>query len=187
MFHTQAFWFCTLRLNPPVRVPLPALPLGGCRLGGCRLRSTAPRCAQVPFRRHASLWLPPFASSVGHFRHNDHRQGVTIADWVLVQGTVLDEDHAAAGRDLHTREPIVRCLVHAESLERLSLQPLLDLLHPLVWREVHGAMDVPTELGEVQLQPGNSRGQWKDERSGPVGASIKASAYPSWPRFSRCS
>ena len=36
MFHTQAFWFCTLRLNPPVRVPLPPLPVGGCRL-----RSTA--------------------------------------------------------------------------------------------------------------------------------------------------
>ena len=36
MFHTEAFWLRTLRLNPPLRVPLAPLPLGGCRL-----RSTA--------------------------------------------------------------------------------------------------------------------------------------------------
>ncbi len=52
VFHTQVFWLRSQRLNPRLRLPLPALPLGGCRLERCRLRSTAPRCPQV-FRRQA--------------------------------------------------------------------------------------------------------------------------------------
>ena len=47
VFHAQVFWLRAQRLNPRLRLPLPALPLGGCRLERCMLRGTAPRCPQV--------------------------------------------------------------------------------------------------------------------------------------------
>ena len=34
----------------------------------------------------------------------------------------------------------------------MFLQPVLDLLDPLVWREMQRPMDIPTQLREVQTQ-----------------------------------
>ena len=83
MFHTQAFWLRTLRLNPlkpfgsrccvvqalgfrvvPFIATTTKSPTTTTTAGrkqaekhrsalACRLRSTAPRCPQVPFRRQA--------------------------------------------------------------------------------------------------------------------------------------
>ena len=49
------------------------------------------------------------------------------------------------------RQPFVRFLVIAAGTECLFLQPLLNLLHALVWREMQGPMNIPRDLGEVQL------------------------------------
>ena len=107
MFHTEGFWLRTLRLNP--------LKPFGSRCCVAALQAEKHRSA-LPTGPIQASGLTEAASwdSSGHFRHNDDRQGVTIAYWVLVQGTGLAEDHAAAGRDLHTRDPLVRCLVDAE-------------------------------------------------------------------------
>ena len=58
MFHTQAFWLRTLRLNPPLFLGLEVLPLGGCRLGGCRLSSTGPHVVNT-LKRGLCLGLRP--------------------------------------------------------------------------------------------------------------------------------
>ena len=98
MFHTQAFWLRTLRLNPlkpfgsrccVVQVPLPPLPLGGCRLS-----STAPRCPG-----HALRAVVPGASDDGS---EGSRESLTMALGASYDGSegARESSHRPAGSTL---------------------------------------------------------------------------------------
>ena len=102
----------------------------------CRLRSNALRClADSQARLRAALQITVS-------RHQNHRQRVTAAHGVLIQGAAFVEDHAAARRNLHMCQLIARFFVHAAGSECVFLQPLLNLFYPLVWLEMQWAMNI---------------------------------------------